>query len=602
MPAAIGRGRVAGALALYRRLLPYVRSEWPLLVVTVAAMLLGTLVTLARPWPMQIIIDSVLGSRPAPAWLEALTGPLTPARLLVLSIGLMITALLAGQLLSLAQEYTAQLLGQRLVLKLRCDLYAKLQRLSLKFHEHSSVGDLLYRITADAAALQNVITYGFVTLAIQAVTALAIAGTILAFDVRLGLTALAVVPILALGMGWFSSRVRARTSSLAQAESNLYTTASETLGSIRAVKSFTMEESELARFADHARSSQEAYVGVTTLSKLGGLVTETLAGLATALVIYLGARAVLHGELTVGELLVFVAYMAALYGPVAYLAGSAMVIQRSSVSIERVLEILDQGDERGHGTSEPRQIAGRIAFEDVSFSHDGERLAIREVTFAVASGEMVALVGRAGAGKTTLLSLLLRFYPPRSGRILLDGADLADLDLRWLRRQIALVPQEPILFSTTIAENIAYGRPGASREEVMTAARAAGLHDYIQSQPLAYESRVGERGILLSGGQRQMLSIARAFLKNSPILILDEPTSNLDGTSERHVFESLARLAAGRTVLVIAHRLTTARRADRILVVEAGRIVEVGTHAELVARGGAYAELCRDQLLTGTTG
>ncbi|HWN81284.1 MAG TPA: ABC transporter transmembrane domain-containing protein, partial [Candidatus Udaeobacter sp.] len=361
---------------------------------------------------MQIIVDSVLGSRPAPAWLTQAAGPLPPARLLGVSVGLMVAALLAGQLLALAQEYTAQLLGQRLVLKLRCDLYAKLQRLSLKFHEHSTVGDLLYRITADAAALQNVITYGFVTLAIQALTALAIAGTILAFDVRLGLTALAVVPLLALGMGWFSNRVRTRTSNLAQAESNLYATASETLGSIRAVKSFTMEESELERFAHHARSSQEAYVGVTTLSKLGGLVTEALAGLATALVIYLGARAVLHGQLTVGELLVFVAYMAALYGPVAYLAGSAMVIQRSSVSIERVLEILDQGDERGHGRNEPGQIAGRIAFENVSFSHDGERLAVKDVTFAVASGEMVALVGRAGAGKTTLLSLLLRFYPP----------------------------------------------------------------------------------------------------------------------------------------------------------------------------------------------
>jgi ABC-type multidrug transport system fused ATPase/permease subunit len=212
---------------------------------------------------------------------------------------------------------------------------------------------------------------------------------------------------------------------------------------------------------------------------------------------------------------------------------------------------------------------------------------------------MVALVGRAGAGKTTLLSLLLRFYTPQSGRVLLDGTDLRELDLAWLRRQIALVPQEPILFSTTIAENIAYGRPGATREEVVAAARAAGLHDFIQSLPENYGARVGERGARLSGGQRQMLSIARAFLKDAPILLLDEPTSNLDGTSERHVFESLNRLAAGRTLFVIAHRLTTARRADRILVVEAGQIVQAGTHGELLARGGAYAELCRDQLLTG---
>jgi ATP-binding cassette, subfamily B, bacterial len=599
MSARSGRGQVASALSLYARLTPYVRNEWRLLVVTIATMLLGTLVTLARPWPMQVIVDSVLGQRPAPAWLVALFGPLGPAHLLLAAIGLMVAALLAGQVLALAQEYAAQLLGQRLVFDLRCDLFAKLQRLSLKFHDHASVGDLLYRITADASALQNVITYGFVTLAIQAVTALAIAGTILAFDVRLGLTALAVVPILGIGMSWFSARVRARTSHLAQAESTLYTAASEALGSIRAVKSFTMEDTELARFADRARSSQEAYVGVTTLSKLGGVVTEAVAGLATALVIYLGARSVLAGELTVGELLVFVAYMAALYGPVAYLAGSAMVIQRSSVSIERVLEIMDLGDERGQGTAVPASTAGRIEYDHVSFSHDGERLAVRDVSFTVSQGEMVALVGRAGAGKTTLLSLLLRFYTPRSGRVTLDGNDLAGLDLDWLRRQIALVPQEPILFSTTLAENIAYGRPGAGRDEVVAAARAAGLHDFIESLPKGYDSQVGERGTRLSGGQRQMLSIARAFLKNAPILILDEPTSNLDGTSERHVFESLNRLAAGRTVLVIAHRLTTARRADRILVVAAGQIVEAGTHGELLARGGAYADLCRDQLLTG---
>jgi ABC-type multidrug transport system fused ATPase/permease subunit len=596
-----GRGG-SSALALYTRLLPYVRREWFLLAITVAAMLLGTLVTLARPWPMQVIVDSVLGSRPAPGWLTHLTGPVTPARLLGAAIGLMIAALFAGQLLALAQEYAAQLLGQRLVLQLRCDLYAKLQRLSLRFHEHSSVGDLLYRITADASALQNVITYGFVTLAIQALTAIAIASTILAFDVRLGLTALAVVPILGVSMGWFSSRIRTRTSHLAEAESTLYTTASETLGSIRAVKSFTMEEIELERFADRARTSQEAYVGVTTLSKLGGLATEAVGGLATALVIYFGARSVLAGELTVGELLVFVAYIAALYGPVAWIAGSALVIQRSSVSIERVLEILDLGDERGTGSATPGRTAGRLDFVHVSFSHDGERLAVRDVSFTVEPGEMVALVGRAGAGKTTLLSLLLRFYAPQSGRVLLDGTDLGQLDLAWLRRQIALVPQEPILFSTTIAENIAYGRPGATREAVVAAARAAGLHDFIQSLSEDYSTKVGERGARLSGGQRQMMSIARAFLKDAPILLLDEPTSNLDGTSERHVFESLNRLAAGRTLLVIAHRLTTARRADRILVVKAGQIVEAGTHGELLARGGAYAELCRDQLLTGAPG
>jgi ABC-type multidrug transport system fused ATPase/permease subunit len=512
----------------------------------------------------------------------------------------MVAALLLGQLLVLGQEYLSQLLGQRLVLALRCDLYAKLQRLSLRFHDTSSVGDLVYRITGDAAALQDVVIYGVVPLGIQLLTAAAIAGTIFLLDARIGVAALALVPVLLAWTAWSSERVKARSRGLARAESVLYAVVNEALGAIRAVKAFAAEDAELARFAGHARAGQRAYVGVMTLSAVGSLVTETIVGLGTAAAVGLGALAVLRGDLTVGELLVFVAYLQALYGPVTQLARSAMVVQRSSASVERLAQILDQEDEHARsGGHRLPAVAGRITLDRVSFAYDAPPAppALRDLSLEVAPGEMVALVGRSGAGKTSLVGLVLRFYAPRAGRVLLDGADVAALDARWLRRQIALVPQEPILFSASLAENIAYGRPGASERDVTAAGHAAGLDDVVAALPDGYETQVGERGVRLSGGQRQRLALARAFLKDAPVLVLDEPTSSLDTVTERHVFESLARLARGRTTLVIAHRLATVQRADRLAVLEAGRLVEQGTHRGLLDAGGAYARLCRDQLL-----
>jgi ABC-type multidrug transport system fused ATPase/permease subunit len=583
------------SLRLYGRLVAYVRAEWPLVAITMAAMLATTALTLARPWPMQVIIDTVLGDQAAPRWITALFGEPADGRLLVLATALMIAAVLVGQVLALGQQYASELLGQRMVLRLRCDLYAKLQRLSLRFHDHASVGDLIYRLTGDAAALQDIVTYGFVPLAIQFVSALAITATVFALEPRLGLVALSIVPLLIVWTVWSSERLRRHAHRLARAESGLYTTASEVLGAIRAVKSFTMEEAEIERFERHARSSQEAYVRVMAFSSVGSLVTEAVAGVGTAVVVFLGARAVLDGSLTVGELLVFVAYLAALYGPVTQLAGSGLVIQRSAASIERVVQILDEEEEHRRGGLRVPHVRGRITYEAVRARYVEDRPVLQDIDLEIAAGERVAFVGRSGAGKTTLMSLLLRFYTPHEGRILLDGVDIDTLDLRWLRRQIALVLQEPIIFSGTLRENIAYGRPEASAADVVAASRAAGLHDFVASLPDGYDTEVGERGVRLSGGQRQRLSIARAFLKDAPILILDEPTSNLDATTEQEVFASLDRLAQGRTTLVISHRLATAQRADRIVVLGEGRVVEQGTHAALLAAGGAYARLYRDQ-------
>jgi len=584
-------------LRLYARFAPYLGAELYLLGLTAVAMLGTTLLTLARPWPMQVIVDSVLGGRPAPWWISWSFRGLDRPALLAVATGLMIGTLLLGHVLALCEQYFSQLLGQRMVRRLRCDLYVKLQRLSLRFYDRSSVGDLIHRITVDTVGLQDVVTYGFVPLAVQFLTAIAIAGTVFALDARLGAAVVALVPLLVLWTMWFSEAVRRHARGLATAESGLYVTASEVLGGIRAVKSFAMEEVELRRFERHARSSQEAYVRVMTLSALGALVTEALAGVGVAVAVYLGARAVLGGgRLTVGELLVFIAYLHSLYGPITQVAASATVIQRSAASIERVVQIFDQEDEYVRpGGIRLKRVEGSVSYQDVWTTYGDGQPVLRGVTLDVAPGERVAVVGRSGVGKTTLVSLLLRFYGARGGRILLDGHDVETMDLTWLRQQIALVLQEPIIFSGTLAENIAYGRPDANPAEVVAASRAADLHEFVMSLPGGYDTAVGERGVRLSGGERQRVAIARAFLKKAPILILDEPTSNLDATTERQIFESLDRLAGGRTTLLIAHRLATVQRADRIVVLVDGRIAESGTHAALLTAGGAYARLWEDQ-------
>jgi ATP-binding cassette subfamily B protein/subfamily B ATP-binding cassette protein MsbA len=594
-------GGLKQSVSLRRRLAPYLAAEWRLLTLTLVAMFTLSAATLARPWPLTIIVDSVLNSRPAPAWLNLALGITSKPTLLACAVAAMIGTLVVSQALALLQTYLSQLLGQRLVLTLRCDIYAKLQHMSLKFHDNRNVGDLIYRITGDANALKDIVTFGLLPIVINTVTLAFVAVVVVAMEPQLATLAVVSIPLLLANTIWFSRRVKGSSRGLARADSSLYTKVSEVLGSIRAVKAFGAEAMEMRRFEQDARESQRAYVRIVTLSTLGGLVNDTLAGFMTAAVVFAGALAVMGGGLTVGELLVFVAYLGTLQTCTTGIAQAALLIHRSYASAERVVEILDEQDERADaGQAALENPKGRLVFDDVSFKYDGtdsgdRGAALTNLSMTVEAGEVVALVGRSGAGKTTLLSLLMGFYRPQGGRILLDDKDLLSLRLADVRGSIALVLQDAIIFSASIGENISYGRPGASRPDVEAAAAAAGLHDVIASLPEGYDTQVGERGARLSGGQRQRISIARAFLKDAPILVLDEPTSNLDAATERQVFEALDRLARGRTTLIVAHRLTTARRADRIVVLDKGRLIEQGAHDDLLRRDGAYASLCRDQ-------
>jgi len=564
-------------------------------------MLVASVAGLAKPWPLTIIVDTVLGGKPPPLWTSPVLAQLGRAETLYVAVAAMVLVLLSAQTLALAQTYASQLLGQRLVLKLRCDLYAKLQYMSLKFHDNRNVGDLIYRITGDASGLKDIVTYGFLPTIINLATLAMVAAAIFAMDTRLAVVAIVAVPLLFANTVFFATRVKRSSRGLARADSSLYTKVSEVLGSIRAVKAFGAERLELERFASDARESQKAYVKIMTLSTLGSLANDTLSGLIAAAVVLTGAMIVMGGSLTLGELLVFIAYLGSLQAAAAGIAQAIILIHRSYGSAERVVDILEQVDERAEGGRvRPERVEGRVTFDAVDFAYDGVEGAERGpaligLDLDIAPGEKVALVGRSGAGKTTLLSLLMGFYRPQQGVVRLDGADIRTLDLAWLRRNVALVLQDAITFSASIQENIRYGRPDATSAEIEAAAAAAGLDEFVASLPDGYDTKVGERGARLSGGQRQRIGIARAFLKDAPILILDEPTSNLDAATERQIFEALERLARGRTTLIVAHRLSTAQRADRIAVLQGGRLIEQGVHDDLVALDGVYAGLWRDQ-------
>jgi ATP-binding cassette subfamily B protein/subfamily B ATP-binding cassette protein MsbA len=575
---------------LLRRLTPYTGAfAWAI----VQVVLIG-LLELAKPWPLKVVIDNVLGRHPL-HW-PFVGGLGTEALLLAACLALVLVYALLG-LLGVTSNYTTISVGQRLVNDFRSELYQHLQRLSLAFHSRRQVGDLLYRLTADTFAIQTLTMNGFFPVLTSLVLLGGMLGVMLRMDWVLTLVALAIVPALLLAIAAMSRRITSLATESRTKESALWAVAQRTIGAIRVIQAFTTEEDEHRRFVATSRDSLAANLRLYTFQTgYSALVNVLIAG-GTAIVLWFGATHVLRGELTVGQVLVFSSYLASLYAPINSLTQTYGLVQGARVGAERVFEILETAPDLVDG---PRALArgevrGAVTFEDVQFGYEPSRLVLKGVSFHAPAGSLVAVVGATGAGKTTLVSLVPRFYDPSAGRVLLDGADVREFRLKPLRQQVAMVLQAPLVFPTTVRENIAYGQPDATAGDIRRAAALAQLDDFLARLPDGLDTVVGESGATLSAGEQLRITIARAILRDAPILILDEPTSALDATTEALVMQGLERLMEGRTTFVIAHRLSTVRRADVILVLDDGRIVEQGTFAELVARGGHFARLHRTQ-------
>jgi len=552
--------------------------------------LAATALGLLQPWPLKLVVDSVLGPIPAP-------GPLAsqpPVTLLaILCFAIVLLQLVVGALTTLSTNLLVGL-GLRLVFKLRCILFEHVQKLSLAFHDTTSVGDSLYRVTWDSYAPQALVNSAIIPALSASLTLAGIGAVMLTRDWALTMAAAAVAVPLFLLIRRLDRPLTAHSLELRARESDVSTRVQETLSSIRAVQAFGREAYEHARFQHQARQSLRASLRLTVLQTASQAVVGLLMAVGTAAVVWIATRRALDGRLTAGDVVLLVGYVVMLYKPLETLASIAVAVQGGMAGSRRVFAVLDATPDIADAPDAvalPRRAAGQIVLERVWFAYRGGEPVLRDVSLAIRPGQALALVGGSGAGKSTLASLLLRFYDPTAGRILLDGQDVRRLTLRSLREQVAVVLQEPVLFAASIRENIAYGRPEASREEIEAAARAAGAHEFVTALPQGYDTRIGERGTTLSGGQRQRLAIARAFVKDAPVLVLDEPTSALDAETERALVDVLERLMKHRTTMIIAHRLSTIRGADRIAVLSDGALVETGTHAELLARSATYARL-----------
>ena len=581
------------------------RRRLPLLAV-VLTMLFQVGLAVLKPWPLKFLLDHVLGTNPMPAALrqlvDLLPGAHSPTNLIGWSVGATVLIFLLGWAVSLANEYAGISLGQRMTYDLAADLLARLQQLSLRFHTSKSVGDNIRRVTADCACISTILKDALLPVLSSTVTLIMMFGIMWGMNIPLTLLSLAVVPF----MVWVFRRYNQPMMDLSykqqQIESQIYAAVEQTFSAMPAVQAFCREPLNDQRFVQINRDTLAATMTLTRVELWFKILMGLATAIGTAAIMWFGARLGLGEPASPGTIVLFLSYLSSLYAPLESMMYTLSTIQAATGSARRVLEVMETEREivDKPGAVPISSARGQVEIEGVSFGYEPSHPVLRGVSLQVQPGESVALVGATGAGKTTLVGLLPRFFDPWQGQVRLDGRDIRDFTLKSLRSQIAIVLQEPFLFPLTIAENIAYGRLQATTDEIEAAARDARAHEFITKLPEGYQTLIGERGATLSVGQRQRLSIARALLKNAPILILDEPTSALDAETEQLLMEALERLMAQRTTFIIAHRLSTVRRASRIVFLKDGVVAETGTHQQLLARGGLYAGFYTAQFDSGS--
>ena len=548
--------------------------------------LLATPLILLGPLPLKIAVDSVVGSDPVPGFLDPLLpGWLTGSnmRLLAMAAALQVLVVLLTQLHELASYMLRARAGEGLMLEFRSSLFRHVQRLSLLFHDTRGTADSLYRIQYDAPAIREIMVTSLISVLSAVVMLITILIVITSIDWQLALVALVVSPFLFFFARTYNQRMRGSYRDVRGLESSALQVVQEVLGAFRVVKAFGREDQEQERFLGLSQLGLRARIRLALAEGTFGLLVNMTTALGTAVVLFIGIRNVQADVLTLGELLMVLAYLAQLYGPLRTISRQVANLQASLASAERAFDLLDEVPDvvDRPGARALKRSAGEIEFRDVSFAYGDNDHVLHNVSFSISPGTRLGIEGRTGAGKTTLVSLIARFYDPSAGQIFLDGVDMRDYKLADLRSQLAIVLQDPVLFSTTIAENISYGRPGADHQQIIDAAQAANADEFIAGLHDGYDTLVGERGMRLSGGERQRIALARAFLKDAPILVLDEPTSSVDMTTESEIMDAMQRLMAGRTTLMIAHRMSTLEICDARIELEHGRIISSAGNVDL---------------------
>jgi ATP-binding cassette, subfamily B, bacterial len=580
----------------WRLILGLLRPHWKAMSVALAAVLGETVTDLLDPWPLKIIIDNLLQSKPLPAWLAGIVRDVAgDNKLAVLNFAVLAVAVIAivGAVSSYTEKYFTTSVGQWVMHDMRRTLYQHIHHLSLAEHDEKRTGDLISRVTSDIAAVQEFITSALLGMLVNTLTLAGMVAVMLWFNWRFALIALSIAPALFLVVYIFTKRIKRASRNVRQKEGELVDIVQEVFSSIRVVKAFSREDYEQKRFEEQSLENVGAALQARSIKTKLAPIVEVFAAVGTCLVLAYGARLALAGQLSAGDLIIFLAYLGKMYKPMRDLSKMGDTVSKAAVSFERIQEVLNTvsrvRDMPRARTARPFQ--GAIEFDRVSFSYSEDHPILKEVSFRIEPGQVAAFVGPSGAGKSTIISLIPRFYDPSSGVVKVDGTDVRKYTLHSLREQMSFVLQDTVLFRVPIWQNIAYGKPEAQRDEIIRAAELANAHEFIEKMPEGYDTMVGERGVTLSGGQRQRVAIARAIIRNTPILLLDEPTSGLDAESEKAVFEGLGRLMEGKTCVVIAHHLATIQRADVIFVVKDFQLAERGTHTELLAAGGLYSEL-----------